>query len=213
LPARRARRGFSRARSGAQRQHNKFAITTEVDQLSFVLDWHIDHAPVPAQVVHPLQARDAVNLLPFRRIELRLEPSAEGEIGKSEGRPGQLGRRAQCFHARPRRPWSLETGGRTIEHAQAADREALQRECRRQSGHSRTDDRDVQHRPVFRVRARLEPVLRGRQGEQFEIARESAPRARQAKQGRDRKLASCGLSAEVSVADARIVQQIARRAG
>ena len=72
-----ARRDFARACTRAQRQDDEFAVAAKIDQLGLVLDRHVDDAPVPAQIVHPLQARDAMDLLPCGEAELRLEPGAE----------------------------------------------------------------------------------------------------------------------------------------
>ena len=148
------------------------AVAADVDQFGAVLDRHVDHAPVPAQIVHPLQPRDAIELAPFGRAELRLEPGAEREAGKLKRRPGQLRRRAQRLHARRGRPRSLEALRRAIEDAQAAHRQTFQRERGGEPRHAGADDRNVKHRPVLRMHARLEPVLRGRQREQFEVAPE-----------------------------------------
>ena len=104
-----ARRDLAGAGARAQRQHDELAVAAEVDQLGLVLDRHVDHAPVPAQIVHPLQARDAVDLLPGGAAELRLEPGAERQVGKAERRPGQLRRRAQRLHARVGRPRALRS--------------------------------------------------------------------------------------------------------
>src|SRR5947209_12545890 len=114
-----------------------------------------------------------MQLFPRRRAELSFKPGAEGEIGKAERRTGEFRRRTQSLHPGPRRPWPLEAHGRAVEHPQAADRETLQRESRRQSRHAGPDDSDIQYRPVFGMRARLQPVLRGWQREQVEIAPEA----------------------------------------
>ena len=57
-----------------------------------------------------------MHFFPRCRAELRLEPGAEGEVGKAECRAGQFRRRAQRLHARPGRPRALEARGRAVEH-------------------------------------------------------------------------------------------------
>src|SRR3954468_9938530 len=84
-----ARRDLARAGRRTQRQQHKVSGATEIDQFRAVLDRYVDHAPVPAQVVHPTQSRDAVELAPFGRPELRLEPGAEREARELKRWPGK----------------------------------------------------------------------------------------------------------------------------
>src|SRR5262249_6096855 len=59
-----------------------------------------------------------------------------------------------------------------IENTQAAHCLTLQCEPCGEPRHTGADDRNVKHGSVLRMDARLEPVLRGRQGEQVEVAPE-----------------------------------------
>ena len=165
-----ARRDLPDAGGGPQGENDGARVAVKIDQLGLVLDRHFDHRPVPAQIVHPLQARNPVQPLPCGAPELRLEPGPEREVGEAERRAGQLRRRAQDFHARMGRPRPLETLRRAIEHPHGAHAQALEREGGGETRHAGADDRDVEHRPPLRVDARLEPLLGGRQREQLEVA-------------------------------------------
>ena len=137
---------------------------------------------------------------------VRLEKPNAGPV--SSGGERSVSMRAQVAHgpSKPAGERSNTLKARIARHfsANAADK----------PGHAGADHRDIEHGPVVGMRARLEPVLR----------RAAAPAVR----GRARRrasssasvggtgiarLRSCGLSAEIGVANARIVQQIARRAG
>jgi hypothetical protein len=123
----------------------------------FVAHVQLQHAAVPAQVVHPLQARDLVEHLPRLGAELRLEPRAEGQRGQAQRWAGQLLGRAQRLHARRGRPGAFEADGRAVEHHHA-DAEVLERGGRRQPRHAAADDCHVQHGPAvqhMRQRPRL----------------------------------------------------------
>lgn len=117
-----------------------------------VADLQLQHAAVPAQVVHPLQARDLVERLPGIGAELRLEPGTEGQRGQAQCGAGQLLGRAQRFHAGGGRPRAFVALGRAVEHHRA-DAEMLERRRRDHARHASADDGDVQHGlPVQRVR-------------------------------------------------------------
>ena len=155
--------------------------------LGLVLDRHVDHAPVPAQVVHPLQARDPMHRLPGVESELRLEPGAEGEIGEAERGSGQFRRRAQRLHARVGRPRAFEACGRTVEQPHVPDAQSLQRERRRQPAHAGADDGDIEQRAPAGCTRGLEPVLGGRNDQQLKIARKPRLELGQRCAGRGRR--------------------------
>jgi hypothetical protein len=100
------------------------------------------HLPVPAQVVHPLQARDLVERLPGVAAELRLEPGAKGQRRNAERRAGEVLGAAQGLHARRRRPGAFEAG-RCFVVGDDRDAALDQRRGEGQSGHAGADDRDV----------------------------------------------------------------------
>jgi hypothetical protein len=131
----------------------------EIDHAMAVQHRQCEHAAVPAQVLHPLQARDLVERVPLGAPELRLEPGAKGERRDAERGAGELLRTAQRFHPRGRRPWAFEAGRRFV---QRDDRHAAMNERRGagQAGHPGADDRDVEHR-LAGVLAHRGPARRG----------------------------------------------------
>ena len=112
-----ARRDLAGAGARAQRQHDELAVAAKVDQLGLVLDRHVDHrAGTSADSPSIAGAECDGPSFHAASAELRLEPGAEGQIGKAERRPGQLRRRAQRLHAGDRSPTglrSLPASGRT----------------------------------------------------------------------------------------------------
>jgi len=73
------------------------------------------HAAVPAQVVHPLQARNLVERVPGLAAPLGLEPCAEGERRHAQRGAGELLGRAQGLHARRGGPGALVVGGGAVQ--------------------------------------------------------------------------------------------------
>jgi hypothetical protein len=135
------------------------------------------HRAIPAQVVHPLQARDLVQRFPGRFAELRLEPGAKGQRRDAERRPGELLRAAQGFHARRRGPWAFQAGRRFVV---GDDRDAAlnQRRGQRQAGHAGADDGDVDH--VLPLALAPRRPARGGKLQAGELVREAGFERRQA---------------------------------
>ena len=96
----------------------------------FIAEVQRQHAAVPAQVVHPLQARDLVERFPRRRAELGLVPGSEGQRRQAQRGAGQLLGRAQRFHARGGGPGTLEAFRRAVEDV-CRDAQVLERGRRR----------------------------------------------------------------------------------
>ncbi len=115
-------------------------------------------APVPAQVVHPLQPRDLVERGPGVFAPLGLEPRSEGERRHAQRRTRQLLGRAQCFHARRGGPGPLVVFRRAVQQHR---RDALLRErhAGRQACLAGADDEHVDDRPA-RMHALRQPGLR-----------------------------------------------------
>ena len=154
---------------------------------------------VPAQVVHPHDARDLVERLPCRRTELRDKPGAEGERRNAGRRSGQHLRRAQRLHPRVGHPRPLDAGGTAVETADVANAVAQQREGQHQPGHAGADHHDIADRIAARHASpappsspadssgrpgRSEPAARGRR------ARPIGP----IKTGRCRNAATAGFA-------------------
>ena len=81
----RARMVVPSARSSASRLSKGRMHRTS----TLILDWQREYPTIPAQIVHPHQARDFVEFLPCFMAELSDEPGAEGERGNARGWSGQ----------------------------------------------------------------------------------------------------------------------------
>ncbi|MNX40319.1 hypothetical protein D3C86_707010 [compost metagenome] len=125
----------------------------------FVAHVQIQHAAIPAQVVHPLQAGNLVQRFPFGGAELRFEPGAEGQRGQAQGRAGQLLRAAQRFHAGGGGPRAFVAFGRLIEDGRG-NAQMRQRCGGSQAGHAAADDDNVQYLLAVNQTGR-NPVLGG----------------------------------------------------
>ncbi|MCY1530678.1 hypothetical protein D9M68_658760 [compost metagenome] len=119
----------------------------------------VQRAAVPAQVVHPLQARDLVQRFPGFGAELGLEPGAESQRGQAQRRARQLLGRTQRFHAGRGGPGAFIAFGRLVEDGRI-DAQVRQRRRRRQARHAAADDGHVQHLPAVDIPGR-NPVLGG----------------------------------------------------
>ena len=108
----------------------------------FIAHVGLRHAAVPAQVVHPLQARDLVERGPGLAAPLGLEPGAEGERGHAERGAGELLGRAQRVHARRGGPGALVVGARAVQQ-HGGNALLRQRHAGRQAGLAGTDDEHV----------------------------------------------------------------------
>ncbi len=134
------------------RQHGADAV--------FVPHIQVQHAAIPAQVVHPLQARNLVQRLPGLGPELGFEPGAERQRRQAQRGAGQLLGRAQRLHARRGGPGAFEAGGRLVEDGRV-DAQVRERRRRRQAGHAAADDGHVQHGLAVDMAGR-HPVLGGK---------------------------------------------------
>ncbi|MCY1223200.1 hypothetical protein D9M72_353120 [compost metagenome] len=133
------------------RQHGPDAV--------FVAHVQFQHAAVPAQVIHPLKARDLVQRFPGLGAELRFEPGAEGQRGQAQRGAGQLLGRTQRFHPGRGGPGAFIALGRLVEDGRI-DAQVLERRRRRQAGHAAADDGHVQHLLAVDIAGR-HPVLGG----------------------------------------------------
>jgi len=88
--------------------HQAIGLGSHGEHLVRVAHIGAGDAAVPAQVVHPLQARNLVEGGPGLQAELRDEPGAEAQRRNAQRRPGQLLGRAQGLHARRGGPGAFE---------------------------------------------------------------------------------------------------------
>ncbi len=130
------------------------------DERRVVAHVQVEHAPIPAQIVHPLRARNLVERVPRVAAVLRFEPGAKRQRGQPERGAGKLLRRAQRIHARERDPRAFVAGRRAIDHALVVDAEQPQFGAGREPRHPAADDRDVEHAHAVDV-ARRHPRWRG----------------------------------------------------
>ncbi len=134
---------------------------------------------VPAQVIHPMRARHAINGVP------RLLPEAGDVIALDrQGRIAKLGtdqefRRAQSAHAGKGFPRPLVTRRIAIEAQDIGDAFADQAVGDSEAGLAAADDQDVVDMLATRMRSRLDP--RGcRISEHIELMADACSQARQA---------------------------------
>jgi hypothetical protein len=81
-------------------RHDAIGARLHRQHAVFVADIERHDATEPAQVLHPLQARDLVQRFPGVQPELGLEPGAEGQRREAQRRAGQGLGGTQGFHAR-----------------------------------------------------------------------------------------------------------------
>ena len=136
---------------GTARAHGQHAV--------FVVHLQVQHLAIPAQIVHPLQARNLVERVPFLDAELRFEPCAEGERRLAERGAGERLGRAQGFHARGRGPGAFKACGRAVEDGRIHAQKTQRGRCGH-AAHAAADDSDRQHFLAVHFGGR-QPVLGG----------------------------------------------------
>ena len=125
--------------------HHAIGLRAHGNDFMAVAHIGVGHAAVPAQIVHPLQARDLVQRRPGIQTELGDEPGAKGQGCNPHGGAGQLLGRAQGFHARRGGPGAFEVQ-RGLVQQHGLDADLLQRHAERETCLAGTDDEYVMHR-------------------------------------------------------------------
>jgi hypothetical protein len=118
---------------------------------------YLQEVPIPAKIICPGEAGDAVDRGIGGGTMAGLEPGLEAERGNALFRSGQIPRRAQQLHPRGGQPdASLRFVRRGVDHRDFADAGAAQREGQRATGLPTAD----QHHVVVDARRVRDPVLR-----------------------------------------------------
>ena len=123
------------------------ALVAGLDGLDGMVVAQVDrhHATKPAQVIHPLGARNFVQRIPGGHAKLRLIPGPKGQGGQTQRRPSQDLGRAQGFHARGGDPGALLAHAGFVQHDRL-NAQHLQGGGCREAGHAAANHDHVQHR-------------------------------------------------------------------